>query len=118
MNRKLQFPSLELGFPLQCGGPRQETRRMDGLQWQRAALSQNCKGQELELDSKRTSLDSDCSFYEIEPEGRSTLRFEIELEGEEFDDAIFSFKTTCPGTPGIDRKRYRAWIGARNLHIA
>jgi hypothetical protein len=74
---------------------------------------------DLNAESERNSMDSDCSLYEIEPEGRQLPMLDLAIEEQPFDDASFY---VCPPSPlfssSTNRQRYRAWIGSRNLHIA
>ena len=64
-----------------------------------------------------TSVDSDWSFYEIDTNGNKTFLLDLET-GEEFlVQSIFS-KTSSESHKDQDRRRYRAWIGARSLHLS
>ena len=82
------------------------------------AVSDNFRDPELDT-TERTSMDSDCSLYEIESEGRHLLMLDLAIEGDACDDASFLVSPPSPlFSSSNNRQKYRAWIGARNLHIA
>ena len=110
----------EMRFLLLCAGQNQVETHLENAKVPGAVsrmLSDEFR--RLDLGSKRTSSDIDCSFYEIKPQGRNVLWFDIEIEEDQSSDSMFSMKINSPGiSEGMDRQKYRAWIGARNLHIS
>jgi hypothetical protein len=60
-----------------------------------------------------------CSFFEIQPDGKRLLLLDLDID----DDIILqpNIPLRCPSSDvsfSANRPRYRAWIGAMNLHIA
>jgi hypothetical protein len=65
------------------------------------------------------SSDSDCSFYEIESHASLMLHLNVEITAQETSSRSPSSKISpSQYSTGMDRRRYRAWIGSNSLHLA
>ena len=78
---------------------------------------------DLTIEADDFSMDSDCSFYEIESHLPLMLHLDVEITEKQassyFQSSVISTSQySSHYSTGMDRLRYRAWIGSKSLHLA
>ena len=64
-----------------------------------------------------SSVDSDCSFFDIDTSGNQPLLLDLETDEEYTNYTTFS-TSSLEQQNDRDKRRYKAWIGAKQLHLS